>query len=187
MKITDATNYLFDVGPAYLLCACLKSCINGTYPAATHKETTIVNMAHKSDESFINCAILALDLIHDVSPSLDRIVSRNLKYIIGDAPKSKKWAGKYHRRLEGCFVNWGELIKGERVAQNQLLAAIIIHEAYHGECYRIYGVRAYDSRPFEEICRRREIRFLRHFMRTNDTSMNIWLKNRIEGLETAKY
>ncbi len=183
MTIKATGRYLLDQSLGRFVCSGLKSCLRDPeFSKTVHNGITIYCANKDVDDSFIKCVISALSMIGEISPKLTGVVSRNLEHIIGDRPSHDNWLAQFQRQLKGCRINWNQFDPYTPSIKNRIMAAAIVHEAYHGECYRVYGHNAYDQAPFERICRQREIRVLQHFISMGDESMTNELSNRIATL-----
>ena len=183
MNIKSIKMLFYDIGMGRVLCSLLVDSIKSALFIRTiQNELTIAYLRAELDESFSKCVVSALDLIEEFNPAMSRVVTKNLRYIVGERA-SRQWLAKYHRNLHGCVVNWDEMENYNVAVRDQIMAGVIVHEAYHGECYRIYGCKAYDIEPIEKICRRREMRMLNHFIHPCSQKKHTELKRRIRMLK----
>lgn len=108
----------------------------------------------------------ALLLIDKASPIMREVVQKNLNYIC-TLNKGGRFLAVFVLSTQSSLLYWKGIAAYSISARPLMLAAVLIHEAYHGECYKVFGFRAYDRRNIERICRRREVRFLRRIIKNN--------------------
>jgi len=176
--------YLFDRSVGHLIGNALVYFFDDPMFSTTKYNDQIIAYLNKDiDDSFRQCSQEALDLIEETNPIMGRVVSKNLKIILGQRPKSKQWLAKYFLNKDMCTINWNGIEERSHSARIQILAGVIVHEAYHGECYKLFGWKAYNLKPCERICRNRESRILNQFILLNSDDDISELSDRINYLE----
>lgn len=113
-----------------------------------------------------------------------RIVARNIQNILYN-PRDVEYMAMYLQKC--CYIPWENWRKYETPIRNKLLAAAIVHEAYHGECHKQFGMLAYcKNSHYEQKCRDREIRVLTQFMRNSGEDDFVIYNERIATLTSLK-
>ncbi|HKL22459.1 MAG TPA: hypothetical protein VJ904_11685, partial [Tichowtungia sp.] len=78
---------------------------------------------------------------------------------------------------------WNHLKTYNDSTRVRIMAGAIVHEAYHGKCYGVFGLNAYLAKKrMERICRNREVRFLNQISNIPDSEIHDDLCVRINML-----
>ena len=133
---------------------------------------------------FNECSLLALQLIEISHPRLYSVISEELDYIVGQSDKQNVLAS-YNRAMRMSSIYWKNMKQYRKPTQIKFMAGALIHEAYHGKCYRIFGDKVYFStKKVERVCRNREIRFLKKISTNSDLNADEAINIRIEMLSS---
>ena len=142
---------------------------------------SIVGLDKEGFEEFCSCVRDALKIIKTERPIEYRIVARNLTHIVLQSGNSQFLAQYMH---SCCLVLWNNWTVYSHAIRSQMMAAAITHEAYRGECYKLFGLKAYESNYNEIKCREREIRLLLHFRKNSEDLHIEEYDNRISVLRS---
>jgi len=150
-----------------------------------YDKTSIWHPKQADFNDFSECTTRALELIENHCPHSYAVVSQQLKYIIGQ-PKDKKAMAKYNRAMRSSILYWKNLKKYDESTRINFMAGALIHEAYHGKCYDVFGLKAYfENKRMEQICRNREVRFLKYIRGSSEAYADESMNDRIEMLSTT--
>ena len=125
-----------------------------------YSDISIIGLKSNKFDEFSSCVRDALDLLKKERNIEYQFIKANLMHIVYKPGMNKSLATYSH---SCCFIQWDKWSKYNRSIRIQIMASIITHEAYHGECFRRFGCGTLGDVKCERMCRKREIRLLQYF------------------------
>lgn len=123
-------------------------------------ELVIYGMKKTALDEFGGAVGEALKILDGSFPKYREIVSKSLCSIVLQTRKGTGLTTYVH---PCCFVRWNAIRAFGQQMQSQILATLIVHEAYRATCYGQVGFKAYRDQDIENECVLRDIRMLKVF------------------------
>ena len=109
-------------------------------------------------EGFKDVIISSIDLIKSLDPKRYKTVKDEIDWLV-NSNEPGKYGGFYRRRIKGCFINFDNYSKDQKLV-SAFFAGLIVHEATHGLLFtKDFGYDTERRLQIERICNSEENRF----------------------------
>lgn len=155
----------------------LVKCIEFVGESRVFHDFKVIGINEGYFEEFCDSINSALHLLKSERSEEYEIVTRNINCFAYNPQKSKNFAG-YTQHY--CIFNGDYWHDYSQLTRHKIMATAIVHEAFHGEYQRRFGVKAYGRNPvYEQLCREKEIELLLYFKESADEKAIVEFNHRL--------